>query len=119
MLNGLADFGDQDGLSFQAGLGFGWNKVKLINDKDGAWAWQAILGLQYAVSPNMDFGVRYKYFSTGQPATSATATSQATRSPSARLDPDPACWRAHQVTRRSRRMSSRTSTRSSGRTALC
>ena len=65
MINGLADFGDQDGLSFQAGLGFGWNKVKLIDDKDGAWAWQAILGLQYAVSPNMDFGVRYKYFSSG------------------------------------------------------
>ena len=65
MLNGLVDFGDQDGLSFQAGLGVGWNKVKLVNDKDGAFAWQAILGLQYALSPNLDFGMRYKYFSSG------------------------------------------------------
>ena len=38
MLNGLVDFGDQDGLSFQAGGGFGWTKVKLIDDKDGAFA---------------------------------------------------------------------------------
>ena len=65
MINGLADFGDQDGLSFQAGLGVGWTKVKMIDDKDGAFSWQAILGLQYALSPNMDIGARYKYFSTG------------------------------------------------------
>jgi opacity protein-like surface antigen len=65
MLNGLLDFGDQDGISFQAGVGAGWTKVKLIDDKDGAFAWQLILGAQYAISPNIDFGLRYKYFSTG------------------------------------------------------
>ena len=46
MVNGLLDFGDQDGVSFQAGLGFGRAKVKLIDDKDSALAWQAILGIQ-------------------------------------------------------------------------
>ena len=51
MLNGLIDMGDQDGLSFQAGAGAGWTKVKLIDDKDGAFAWQLILGAQYALSP--------------------------------------------------------------------
>src|SRR6185369_13403100 len=65
MLNGLLDFGDQDGLSFQAVLGGGWSKVKMVNEKDGAFAWQAILGLQYALSPNLDLGMRYKYFTTG------------------------------------------------------
>ena len=65
MLNGLVDFGDDDGFSFQAGLGAGWAKAKLIDDKDGAFAWQAILGFTYAISPNIDLGMRYKYFSTG------------------------------------------------------
>ena len=65
MVNGLLDFGDQDGVSFQAGLGFGRARVKLIDDKDSAWAWQAILGINYAISPNMDLGMRYKYFTTG------------------------------------------------------
>jgi hypothetical protein len=65
MLNGLVDFGDDDGFSFQAGLGAGWAKSKLINDKDSAFAWQAILGVNYAVSPNIDIGMRYKYFTTG------------------------------------------------------
>ena len=65
MLNGLLDFGDPDGFSFQAGLGAGWAKSKLINDKDGAFAWQAIAGFTYAVSPNVDIGMRYKYFQTG------------------------------------------------------
>ena len=65
MINGLADFGDQDGLSFQAGGGIGWSKVKMLNDKDGAFSWQAILGLNYALSPSMDLGLRGKYFSTG------------------------------------------------------
>ena len=65
MLNGLFDFGDQDGASFQIGGGFGWAKSKLIDDKDGAFAWQIILGAQYALSPNIDLGARYKYFATG------------------------------------------------------
>ncbi|HKH28607.1 MAG TPA: hypothetical protein VKA61_09765, partial [Sphingomicrobium sp.] len=33
MLNGLLDFGDEDGLSFQGGVGVGWAKTKLIDDK--------------------------------------------------------------------------------------
>ena len=65
MINGLVDFGDDDGLSFQAGVGAGWAKVKMIDEKDGAFAWQAILGMNYAISPSIDLGLRYKYFSTG------------------------------------------------------
>ena len=95
MINGLADFGDQDGLSFQAGLGFGWNKVKLIDDKDGALAWQAILGLQYALSPNIDLGVRYKYFSSGNLDFGDGRRREQFVCLAAELHPDPACWRSH------------------------
>ena len=118
MINGLADFGDQDGLSFQAGLGVGWTKVKMIDDKDGAFSWQAILGLQYALSPNMDIGARYKYFSTGGlefgdgsiPVNSFTFQRTFIQTPPAGVPQG--------SPGRPRRTSSRTSTRSSGRTAL-
>ncbi|MFL6854777.1 MAG: outer membrane protein, partial [Sphingomicrobium sp.] len=66
MVNALVDFGDDDGFSFQAGVGAGWAKVKMFDEKDGAFAWQAILGVNYAISPNIDLGLRYKYFSTGK-----------------------------------------------------
>jgi opacity protein-like surface antigen len=65
MLNGLLDFGDQDGFSFQAGGGVGWARAKLFSDKDSAVAWQGILGASYALSPNIDIGLRYRYFVTG------------------------------------------------------
>ena len=65
MLNGLVDFGNEDGLSFYAGGGLGRAKVKMLGDKDSAWAWQLIAGVRYAVSPNIDIGAKYRYFQTG------------------------------------------------------
>ena len=66
MINGLVDFGDEDGLSFYAGGGIGRARVKMLGDRDGAWAWQLIAGLRYAISPNMDLGLKYRYFRTGK-----------------------------------------------------
>ncbi|HVH49204.1 MAG TPA: outer membrane beta-barrel protein, partial [Sphingomicrobium sp.] len=66
MVNGLVDFGNEDGLSFYAGGGVGRAKVKMLGDKDSAWAWQLIAGARYAVSSNIDLGVKYRYFQTGK-----------------------------------------------------
>ena len=65
MINGLVDFGDQDGLSFYAGGGFGRAWVKAAGERDSSWAWQLIAGIRYALSPNIDVGLKYRYFSTG------------------------------------------------------
>ena len=65
MVNALLDFGDEDGLAFYAGLGIGGASVKAVDDSDSAWAGQAIAGVRYAVSPNIDIGLKYRYFRTG------------------------------------------------------
>lgn len=46
------------------GAGRAW--ASLSGDKDNAWALQAIAGLRYAVTPNIDAGVKYRYFHTGK-----------------------------------------------------
>ena len=66
MVNALADFGDEDGLSFYAGGGFGRARVKTLGDSDSAWAWQLIAGARFALSPNIDLGLKYRYFRTGR-----------------------------------------------------
>ena len=66
MVNALADFGDEDGLSFYAGLGAGRARVKLLGDSDKAWAFQLIAGARYALSRNVDLGLKYRYFRTGK-----------------------------------------------------
>jgi len=45
------------------GAGRAW--ASMSGDKDSAWAYQGIAGLRYAVSPNVDAGVKYRYFRTG------------------------------------------------------
>ena len=65
MLNALIDFGDEDGFSFYAGGGLGWASVKALDDKDSALAWQLIVGARYAISRNIDIGLKYRYFQTG------------------------------------------------------
>lgn len=64
MVNALADFGDDDGLSFYAGLGFGRAKVEIVDESDSAWAAQLIAGARYAISDNIDIGLKYRYFRT-------------------------------------------------------
>ena len=45
------------------GAGRAW--ASMAGDKDDAWAYQGIAGLRYAVTPNVDAGVKYRYFRTG------------------------------------------------------
>ncbi|MGI8930818.1 MAG: outer membrane protein, partial [Sphingomicrobium sp.] len=66
MINALVDFGDEDGLSFYAGGGFGRVRAKALNDRDSAWAAQLIAGVRYAISANIDLGLKYRYFRTGR-----------------------------------------------------
>ncbi|WP_319950650.1 outer membrane protein [Sphingomonas arvum] len=65
MVNGMVDFGNDDGLSFYAGGGVGRARVKFAGTKDNAWAYQLIAGARYALSSNIDFGLKYRYFRTG------------------------------------------------------
>ena len=78
MVNVLLDFGNEDGLSFYAGGGAGWARTKVyfapstgesdLDDlltgsvKESGFAWQAIAGVRYAISPNVDLGLKYRYF---------------------------------------------------------
>ena len=66
MVNGLLDFGDEDGLSFYAGVGAGRAWASGLGEKDSAWAYQGIAGVRYALSRNVDLGVKYRYFQTGR-----------------------------------------------------
>jgi OOP family OmpA-OmpF porin len=72
MANLLLDLGNEDGLSFYIGPGFGfaWGKFDLDNFdpnfdddfKDGGVAWQIVAGARYALNSNVDLGVKYRYF---------------------------------------------------------
>ena len=73
MINLLLDYGNEDGLSGYAGVGVGIADVKMnpfvdtpngivgFSDSHSGIAWQGILGLRYAVSPNIDLGLKYRY----------------------------------------------------------
>lgn len=65
MVNVLFDIGDDSGFGFYAGGGAGRARVKVFGDKDNAWAWQLIAGVRTAVSENVDVGLKYRYFNTG------------------------------------------------------
>ncbi len=66
MVNGLLDFGDDNGISGSIGGGIGRAKVKQFGDSDNAWAYQLIAGVRTAVSQNIDIGLKYRYFRTGK-----------------------------------------------------
>ena len=66
MVNALVDFGNEDGVSFYAGGGFGRARAKTLGESDSAWAYQLIAGLRYAISPSIDLGLKYRYFRTGR-----------------------------------------------------
>ena len=63
MVNGLIDF-DVGGLAVYAGGGIGRAWVKLLGDKDSAWAYQFIAGARFPISEMIDLGVKYRYFRT-------------------------------------------------------
>ncbi|MFO1255265.1 MAG: OmpA family protein [Sphingomonadaceae bacterium] len=68
MLNGLLDFGDDDGLQGFVGGGVGVGRAKLysagaqFDDSDSGFAWQALAGIRYPVTDNVDLGLKYRFF---------------------------------------------------------
>jgi OOP family OmpA-OmpF porin len=78
MVNGLIDFGSDDGLSGFVGGGAGVGRVKFSNygltnnatpfldDSDTGFAYQAIAGVRYPVTTNVDVGLKYRFFNEGK-----------------------------------------------------
>ena len=74
MVNGLLDFGDDDGVSGFVGGGVGmarvdYNNVRrfgnqgaVVDDSDTRFAWQVVAGVRQAISDNVDITVRYRFF---------------------------------------------------------
>ncbi len=71
MLNGLLDFGDDDGLQGFVGGGVGVARVDVntiyaspsyLNDSDTGLAWQALAGVRAPLSDNWDVGLKYRFF---------------------------------------------------------
>ena len=66
MANALLDFGDDDGWSGFIGGGIGRTRVRFAGDRDSAFAHQAIAGVRKAITPNVDLGLKYRYFRTSK-----------------------------------------------------
>jgi outer membrane protein OmpA-like peptidoglycan-associated protein len=72
MVNALVEFGNDDGVTFFAGGGAGLAEVNLpvevvgvgtvVDDDAVGFAWQGLAGLRFAVTDNVDLGVKYRYF---------------------------------------------------------
>ena len=73
MLNGMLDFGDDDGLNGFVGVGGGVARVKAsyaidvfgnsLDDSDTGFAWQAIAGVRAPLNDHWDVGLKYRFFS--------------------------------------------------------
>ena len=86
MLNGLIDYDIAPAVRIYGGGGAGRVRVKTFGQRDNAWAYQLIAGISTAISPNIDLGLKYRYFQTARlhfsngavftdAATGATSTS--------------------------------------------
>lgn len=72
MVNGLFDFGDDDGVQGFVGGGAGVARVKaryglntnanFIDDSDTVFAWQAIAGIRAPLSESVDVQLKYRFF---------------------------------------------------------
>ena len=73
MVNGLLDFGDDDGLTGFIGGGAGVARVKasnyrinpagaFLNDSDTGFAYQALAGVRAPLSDNVDVSLKYRFF---------------------------------------------------------
>ncbi len=73
MVNGLLDFGDDDGLQGFVGGGAGVARIDVQNstagatspwldDSDTGFAWQALAGIRAPLSNNWDVGLKYRFF---------------------------------------------------------
>jgi opacity protein-like surface antigen len=65
MLNGLIDVGVTDGLALYGGGGYGRSWVRSVGDEDSSWAWQWIVGVRFAVSEDVEIGLKQRYFNSG------------------------------------------------------
>jgi OmpA-OmpF porin, OOP family len=66
MANALLDGNFGGGFGGYVGGGAGRAWADLAGDNDNAWAYQGIAGVRYAVTPNVDVGLKYRYFRTGK-----------------------------------------------------
>lgn len=72
MVNGLLDFGEDDGIQGFVGGGVGVARVKaeyglntrgnFLDDSDTVFAWQAIAGVRQPISENVDVTLKYRFF---------------------------------------------------------
>ncbi|WP_066798785.1 OmpA family protein [Sphingomonas soli] len=73
MVNGMFDFGDDDGVQGFLGGGVGVARVKekyglassragFMNDSDTVFAWQAIAGIRAPISDSIDVSLKYRFF---------------------------------------------------------
>ena len=72
MLNGLVEFGRDDGFQIFGGGGIGIANLDLpvevagvgtvIDDSTTDFAWQLLAGARVAVTDNLDIGIKYRYF---------------------------------------------------------
>lgn len=74
MANALLDFGDDNGWAGYVGGGVGLASVRMranttapgagfaFSDSDRALAWQLIAGVRTAITPNIDVGLKYRFF---------------------------------------------------------
>jgi OmpA-OmpF porin, OOP family len=72
MVNGLLEFGNDDGFQVFGGGGVGIANIKLpvevagvgtvVDDSSTDFAWQLIAGARVALGSNVDLGVKYRYF---------------------------------------------------------
>ena len=80
MANALIDFGDDDGWNGFIGGGIGWASVDYdvsvpnpvgpvpfidSSDSDTHLAWQILAGVRRSITPNLDLGLKYRYFNSG------------------------------------------------------
>ncbi|RYY47950.1 MAG: OmpA family protein, partial [Sphingomonadales bacterium] len=72
MVNGMFDFGEDDGLQGFVGGGVGVARVKsyygldargnFVDDSDTVFAWQAIAGLRAPITDSIDVSLKYRFF---------------------------------------------------------
>ncbi len=74
MINGMLDFGDDDGISGFVGAGAGiaridYNNVRafsnqgaILDDSDTRFAWQVVAGVRQAITDTIDITLRYRFF---------------------------------------------------------
>ena len=72
MVNGLLDFGDDNGIQGFVGGGAGVSRVKnnlflqgvssTLDDSDTVFAWQALAGVRAPINKNVDVSLKYRFF---------------------------------------------------------